>query len=329
MAKITYREALRAAMVEEMERDENVFLMGEEVAQYNGAYKVSEGMLDQFGPRRIFDVPISEAGFSGLGVGAACMGLRPIIEFMSWSFTLVCLDQIVNNAANIRFMSGGQYKVPVVFRGGNGIAHQLGATHSHRVETIYARIPGLVVVSPSTPAEAKGLLKTSIRCDDPVIFLESEKMLTDMGEVPDDKDFVLPLGQANVERSGSDVTVISYGRPLARAVRPAIEKLVSEQDIDVELIDLRTLRPIDMATIVASVRKTHRCLIVDEDYGFCGIGGAVIAAIQKQVFDDLDAPIERLCCDEIPVPFNHYLEEAMMPSTEQVVDAVRELCDRE
>src|SRR2546426_3136087 len=210
MRQIQLRQALREAMTEEMERDENVFLMGEEVAEYNGAYKVSEGMLDRFGPKRVIDTPISEAGFSGLGVGAAMVGLRPVIEFMSWSFTLVCLDQIVNNAANIRYMSGGQFKVPIVFRGGNGIAHQLGATHSHRVETIYARIPGLIVVHPSTPAQAKGLLKSSIRCDDPVIFLESEKMLNDVGEVPEESDFLLPLGVANIEREGKDVTVISY-----------------------------------------------------------------------------------------------------------------------
>src|SRR5215210_860435 len=198
MPEIQFREAIRQAMTEEMERDENVFLMGEEVGQYNGAYKVSEGMLEKFGPKRIFDTPISEAGFSGLGVGAAMMGLRPIVEFMSWSFTLVCLDQIVNNAANVRYMSGGQYKVPIVFRGGNGIAHQLGATHSHRVESIYSRIPGLVVVSPSTPYEAKGLLKASIRCDDPVIFLENEKVLSGKGEVPEE-EYTLPIGIANVE----------------------------------------------------------------------------------------------------------------------------------
>src|SRR5271170_6920057 len=211
MPVIQFREALRAAMTEEMERDENVFLMGEEVAEYNGAYKVSEGMLAKFGPRRVFDTPISEAGFSGLGVGAAMCGLRPIIEFMSWSFTLVCLDQIMNNAANVRYMSGGQFKVPIVFRGGNGIAHQLAATHSHRMESIYSRIPGLIVVAPSTPAEAKGLLKSSIRCDDPVIFLESEKMLGEKEEVPDE-EYLVPLGVAKVERPGTDVTALSYGR---------------------------------------------------------------------------------------------------------------------
>ena len=314
-------------MTEEMERDETVFLMGEEVAQYNGAYKVSEGMLEKFGPRRIFDTPISEAGFSGLGVGAATCGLRPIIEFMSWSFTLVCLDQIVNNAANVRYMSGGQYKVPIVFRGGNGIAHQLGATHSHRVETIYARIPGLIVVAPSTPADAKGLLKSSIRCDDPVIFLESEKMLNDVGEVPDGPDFTVPLGVANVEREGRDVTLISYGRPLQRVVRESVQHLVAE-GIDVELIDLRTLRPLDTQTIINSIKKTNRCVIVDEDYGYCGMGAAILQKINKQVFDYLDAPIEYIHCDEIPVPFNHFMEEAMLPSVDRVAAAVKEVCYR-
>src|SRR3954447_24750603 len=249
MAQMQFRHALRAAMTEEMERDDNVFLMGEEVAQYNGAYKVSEGMLDKFGPRRIIDTPISEAAFSGLGVGSAMVGLRPIIEFMSWSFTLVCLDQIVNNAANVRYMSGGQFKVPITFRGGNGIAHQLGATHSHRMESVYSRIPGLIVVHPSTPAEAKGLLKSAIRCDDPVIFLESEKMLNETGEVPEDPNFTLPIGVANVERPGKDVTVISYGRPLARVVRPAVQHLADDHGIDVELINVRTLRPLDTNTI--------------------------------------------------------------------------------
>ena len=327
MAVMQLREALRAAMTEEMERDENVFLMGEEVAQYNGAYKVSEGMLEKFGPRRILDTPISEAGFSGIGVGAATCGLRPIVEFMSWSFTLVCLDQIVNNAANVRYMSGGQYKVPIVFRGGNGIAHQLGATHSHRVETIYARIPGLIVVAPSTPADAKGLLKSSIRCDDPVIFLESEKMLNDVGEVPDGPDFTVPLGVAKVEREGKDVTVISYGRPLQRVVRESVAAAVGE-GIDVELIDLRTLRPLDTRTIIESIKKTHRCVIVDEDYGYCGMGAAIQQKISKQVFDYLDAPIEYIHSDEIPVPFNHFMEEAMLPSVDRVVAAMKEVCYR-
>jgi pyruvate dehydrogenase E1 component beta subunit len=328
MAVMQMREALRAAMTEEMERDPAVFLMGEEVAQYEGAYKVSQGMLARFGPDRVIDTPISEAAFSGLGVGAAMAGLRPVIEFMSWSFTLVCMDQIMNNAANVRYMSGGQYKVPVTFRGGNGIAHQLAATHSHRMEAVYSRVPGLIVVSPSTPANAKGLLKSSIRCDDPVIFLESEKMLNDKGEVPDDKDFTLPIGVAAVEREGADVTLVSYGRPLQRVVRPAVEALVNNEDIDVELIDLMTLRPLDLNTVVNSVRKTGRCVIVDEDWGYCGMGSGLVYKFQKPCFDYLDAPIEYIHSDEIPVPFNHYLEEAMMPSVDRIVSGVKEVCYR-
>ena len=328
MPTMQFREALRSAMTEEMERDENVFLMGEEVAQYNGAYKVSEGMLDKFGPRRVIDTPISESGFAGLGVGSAMVGLRPIIEFMSWSFTWVCIDQIVNNAANVRYMSGGQLKVPIVFRGGNGIAHQLGATHSHRMESVYARIPGLITVCPSTPADAKGLLKAAIRCDDPVIFLESEKMLNDVGEVPDGVDVTTPIGVANVERTGGDVTVISYGRPLQRVVRQAVEALVKDHGVDVELIDVRTLRPIDTATLLTSIRKTNRCVIVDEDYGFCGMGAGILYKLQKAAFDHLDAPIEYVHSDEIPVPFNHFLEEAMMPSVDRIVTAVKEVCYR-
>jgi pyruvate dehydrogenase E1 component beta subunit len=327
MPTIQLRQALRDAMTEEMDRDENVFLMGEEVAEYNGAYKVSEGMLEKYGPKRVIDTPISEAAFSGLGVGAACMGLRPIVEFMSWSFTWVCIDQIVNNAANVRYMSGGQYKVPIVFRGGNGIAHQLGATHSHRMESVYARIPGLVVVTPSTPAEAKGLLKSSIRCDDPVIFLENEKMLNETGEVPEG-EFTLPLGVANVERTGKDVTIVSYGRPLSRVVRPAVEHLVADHGIDAEVIDLRTLRPLDVNTVVNSVKKTGRCVIVDEDWGFCGMGSGILYKLQKPCFDHLDAPIEYVHSDEIPVPYSHYLEEAMLPSVDRIVAAVKEVCYR-
>src|SRR4051812_48530703 len=327
MRQIQYRQALREAMVEEMERDENVFLMGEEVAEYHGAYKVSEGMLQKFGPKRVIDTPISEAGFSGLGVGAAMAGLRPIIEYMSWSFTLVCMDQLVNNAANIRYMSGGQFKCPITFRGGNGIAHQLGATHSHRMESVYARIPGLIVVQPSTPYEAKGLLKASIRCDDPVIFLENEKMLNDLGDVPEE-DYTIPIGKAKIEREGADVTVISYGRPLQRVVRASVDALVKDHNIDVELIDLRTIRPLDVETIVNSVKKTNRCVIIDEDWGYCGLGSGILYKIQKPCFDYLDAPIEYIHSDEIPVPFNHFLEEAMMPSVDRIVSSVKEVCYR-
>ncbi|MGH7214821.1 MAG: alpha-ketoacid dehydrogenase subunit beta, partial [Tepidisphaeraceae bacterium] len=286
-------------------------------------------MLKKFGPRRVFDTPISESAFSGLGIGAAMagLGLRPIIEYMSWSFTLVCMDQLMNNAANVRYMSGGQFKVPVVFRGGNGIAHQLAATHSHRMEAVFARVPGLIVVAPSTPYNAKGLLKSSIRCDDPVMFFESEKMLNDTGEVPDG-EYTLPLGVANVERAGNDVTVISYGRPLQRVVRGAVESLVNDYDIDVELIDAQTLRPLDLETLVNSVKKTNRCVIVDEDWGYCGMGSGILFALQKPCFDYLDAPIEYLHSDEIPVPFNHFLEEAMMPSVQRIVEAVKGVCYR-
>src|ERR1051325_7867534 len=270
MPEIQFREALRQAMTEEMTRDENVFLMGEEVGEYNGAYKVSEGMLAKFGPRRVFDTPISESGFSGLGVGAAMCGLRPIVEFMSWSFSLVCMDQLMNNAANIPYMSGGQFKLPIVFRGGNGIAHQLAVTDSHRVDAIFARVPGLVVVAPSNPYDAKGLLKSAIRSDDPVIFLESEIMLADKGEVPEE-EYTIPIGVADIKRTGNDVTLICWSKMVKLCLNAAAE-LEQQHGIDAEVIDIRTLRPLDQETISQSIRKTHRCLIVHEDWGYCGMG---------------------------------------------------------
>lgn len=311
-------------MWEEMERDPNVFLMGEEVGEYNGAYKVSEGMLAHFGPRRIFDTPISEAGFSGLGIGAAMTGLRPIIEFMSWSFSFVCFDQLVNNAANVRYMSGGQVKVPIVFRGGNGIAHQLGATHSHRVDALYSRVPGLIVVAPSTPYDAKGLLKASIRCDDPVMFLESEMMLNDRGEVPEE-EYTVPIGVADIKREGTDVTLVCWSK-CVRMCMKAAEVLAQEHNISAEVIDVRTLRPLDEATIIESVRKTNRMVIVDEDWPYCGMGAGILALLNEKVFDDLDAPIKRVCCEDVPVPFSHHLEQAMQPSAEKVVAAVKDVC---
>lgn len=324
MPEIQFREALRQAMWEEMERDPNVFLMGEEVGEYNGAYKVSEGMLAHFGPRRIFDTPISEAGFSGLGIGAAMTGLRPIIEFMSWSFSFVCFDQLVNNAANVRYMSGGQVKVPIVFRGGNGIAHQLGATHSHRVDALYSRVPGLIVVAPSTPYDAKGLLKASIRCDDPVMFLESEMMLNDRGEVPEE-EYTVPIGVADIKREGTDVTLVCWSK-CVRMCMKAAEVLAQEHNISAEVIDVRTLRPLDEATIIESVRKTNRMVIVDEDWPYCGMGAGILALLNEKVFDDLDAPIKRVCCEDVPVPFSHHLEQAMQPSAEKVVAAVKDVC---
>src|SRR5438105_6783746 len=299
MREIQFREALREAMTEEMDRDENVFLMGEEVGQYNGAYKVSEGMLAKFGPRRVFDTPISEAGFCGLGIGAAMCGLRPIIELMSWSFSLVAFDQLINNAANVRYMSGGQFKVPIVFRGGSGIAHQLGATHSHRVDALYARVPGLTVVAPSTPYDAKGLLKSAIRSDDPVMFLESELMLNDRGEVPDE-EYTIPIGKADVKKTGDDVTIVTWGKVTKMVLKAALD-LAEKHDIDAEVIDLRTLRPLDEECIMNSVHKTHRCMIVDEDWPYCGMGAGVLERIQHKLFDDLDAPIRRVCCEDVPV----------------------------
>lgn len=313
-------------MVEEMERDENVFLIGEEVGEYNGAYKVSEGMLAKFGPRRVRDTPISEAGFCGLGVGAAMCGLRPIVELMSWSFSLVAFDQLINNAANVRYMSGGQFKVPIVFRGGNGIAHQLGATHSHRVDALYARVPGLIVVAPSTPYDAKGLLKTAIRSDDPVVFLESELMLNDRGEVPEE-EYTLPIGVADVKKEGSDVTILCWSK-MVKLCLSAAEQLAEQEQIDAEVIDLRSLRPLDEAAILQSIAKTHRCVIVDEDWPYCGMGAGILARICEQAFDDLDAPIGRVCCEDVPVPFNHYLELAMQPSVEKVIQKVKQVCYR-
>src|SRR4051812_36769276 len=326
MPEIQYREALRQAMTEEMERDESVFLIGEEVGEYNGAYKVSEGMLAKFGPRRVFDTPISEAGFGGLSIGAAMCGLRPIVELMSWSFSLVAFDQMMNNAANVRYMSGGQFKVPIVFRGGNGIAHQLGATHSHRVDALYSRVPGLIVVAPATPYDAKGLLKTSIRCDDPVMFLESELMLNDKGEVPEE-EYTLPIGKADIKKQGSDVTIVCWSKMVKLCLKAALE-LAENEGIDAEVIDLRTLRPLDEETIIESVKKTNRCVIVDEDWPYCGMGAGILERISYKVFDYLDAPVRRVCCDDVPVPFNHYLEMAMQPSVEKVIAMVKEVTYR-
>src|SRR3989440_11338256 len=310
MPEIQYREALRQAMTEEMDRDPNVFLLGEEVAEYNGAYKVSEGMLARFGPERVIDTPISEAGFSGLGLGAAMCGLRPIIELMSWSISLVAFDQLMNNAANVRYMSGGQFKLPIVFRGGNGIAHQLAATHSHRLDAVFSRVPGLVVVAPSNPYDAKGLLKSAIRCDDPVIFLESEIMLADKGEVPEG-EYTLPIGEADIKKEGDDITIVCWSKCVKLCLKAAME--LAKEGIDAEVIDVRTLRPQDERTIIDSVKKTNRLLVVDEDWPYCGMGAGIVAQLGEKVFDDLDAPVARVCSEDVPVPFNHYLEMAMQP----------------
>jgi pyruvate dehydrogenase E1 component beta subunit len=326
MAVLSYREALRQAMTEEMERDDRVFLMGEEVAEYNGAYKVSQGMLDQFGPRRIIDTPISENGFAGIGIGAAMVGLRPIVEFMTFSFSYVAFDQLVNNAANMRYMSGGQFAVPIVFRGNSGIAGALGATHSHRPEALYAHFPGLTVMTPATPADAKGMLKAAIRSDDPVIFLEHENLLADKSEVPDDKDFLVPIGKADIRRPGRDVTIITYSR-MVKVSLAAAEKL-AEEGIDAEVIDLRTIRPLDIDTLVASVVKTHRAVIVEENWPYCGVGASISDRIMQQAFDELDAPIRRVTTKDAHVPYAKVLESSMLPDVGRIVAQVHDVLYR-
>ena len=326
MAEMNYREALRAAMTEEMERDDRVFLMGEEVAEYNGAYKVSQGMLDQFGERRIIDTPISENGFAGIGIGAAMVGLRPIIEFMTYSFSYVAFDQLVNNAANMRYMSGGQFSVPIVFRGNSGIAGALGATHSHRPEALFAHIPGLTVMMPSTPADAKGMLKAAIRSDDPVIFIEHENLLGDRGEVSDDRDFIVPIGKADIKRAGTDVTIIAYSRSVITSLKAA--EVLEAEGISAEVVDLRTLRPLDLETILMSVVKTHRAIVVEENWPYCGIGASVADRVYNAVFDELDAPIRRVTTKDAPIPYNRKLEASTLPSVERVVAAVKDVLYR-
>ncbi len=326
MAVLQYREALRQAMTEEMERDDRVFLMGEEVAEYNGAYKVSQGMLDQFGARRIIDTPISENGFAGIGIGAAMVGLRPIVEFMTFSFSYVAFDQLVNNAANMRYMSGGQFAVPIVFRGNSGIGGALGATHSHRPEALYAHIPGLTVLMPSDPVDAKGLLKSAIRSDDPVIFLEHENLLADKAEVPDDRDFLVPIGRAAIRRPGRDVTIISYSR-MVKVAMAAAEALAAD-GIDAEVIDLRSIRPLDIDALVASVVKTHRAVVVEEDWPYCGLGASLSDRIMQRAFDELDAPIRRVTTADAPVPYARALESIMMPDVAKVVAQVRDVLYR-
>ncbi len=325
MPVLAYREALNQAMSEEMERDDRVFLMGEEVAEYDGAYKVSQGMLARFGARRVVDTPISESGFAGIGVGAAMVGLRPIIEFMTFSFSLVAIDQIVNNAANMRYMSGGQFAMPIVFRGSSGMAGCLAATHSHRLEAWYAQIPGLTVVLPGTPADAKGLLKSAIRSDDPVVFIENEVLYADKGEVPEGEHLV-PIGKADIKRSGTDVSLITYSRSL-KITLAAAEKL-AEQGVNAEVVDLRTIRPLDLDTILESVVKTHRAVFIEEDWPYCGLGAGVSDRIYRAVFDELDAPILRVAAKDAPIPYSRNLEATMLPSVDRIVAAVNEVLYR-
>lgn len=323
MREIQFREALREALSEEMRRDENVFLMGEEVAEYNGAYKVSQGMLDEFGAKRVIDTPIAELGFGGIGVGAAVNGLRPVIEFMTFNFSLVAIDQIINSAAKFMAMSAGQYSCPIVFRGPTGNAGQLGAQHSQNFENWFANTPGLKVVVPSNPYDAKGLLKASIRDNDPTIFMESEQMYGDKGEVPEG-EYILPLGKANVVKEGSNVTIVSFGKMIPRVVLPAIAELEKE-GISVELIDLRTVRPIDYATVINSVKKTNRCVVVEEAWPLAAISSEITYHLQRYAFDYLDAPVIRVNNMDIPLHYAPTLIEATLPNVKRTVDAVKKV----
>ena len=316
------RDALREAMSEEMRRDETIYLMGEEVAEYNGAYKVSQGMLAEFGEKRVIDTPIAELGFTGISVGAAMNGLRPIVEFMTWNFAILAADQIINSAAKMLQMSGGQINVPIVFRGGNGSAGQLAATHSQSFETFYGHIPGLKVLSPSNPYDAKGLLKAAIRDNDPIVFLESERMYGDKGEVPEG-EYIIPIGLANVTKKGTDVTIVSYNKTMKIALAAAEE--LEKEDISAEVIDLRTIRPMDYATIIESVKKTNRLVVVEETWPFCGISTDIAFNVQRHAFDHLDAPIKRVTQADTPLPFATQLIDESLPNVPRVIDAVKSL----
>jgi len=322
MRTIRYRDAVREAMIEEMQRDARVFLMGEEVGHYQGAYKVSEGMLELFGDKRVIDAPIAEAGFAGVGVGSAMVGLRPIIEFMTWNFSAVAFDQILNNAAKMFQMSGGQLKVPIVFRGPNGAARQVAAQHSHAMETFYSQVPGLWVCSPSTPRDAKGLLKTAIREDNPVVFLEGETLYGVKGEVPDaDADEVIPFGQARIAREGKHATIVTWGRPYYEVLK-ATDALAKE-GIECEVVDPRTLRPLDHHTIVESVKKTNRCIVVHEHWPYGGPGAEIVDRVQREAFDHLDAPVLRVAGRDVSMPYALNLEERVLVRAEDVVSAVK------
>ena len=322
MREIAFREALREALREEMIRDHRVFLMGEEVAEYNGAYKVSQGLLDEFGPKRIIDTPIAELGFAGIGVGAAMNGLRPVIEFMTFNFSLVAIDQIVNSAAKMLNMSGGQFTVPIVFRGPSGSAGSLGAQHSQVFESWYANVPGLKVVSPSNPYDAKGLLKSAIRDEDPVIFMESEQMYGDKGEVPED-EYLIPIGKADIKRPGNQVTLVSYNKMMK--VTLAAAEALAQEGIDAEVIDLRSIRPLDHETLLRSVRKTNRMVVIDESWPFASVSSEIAYRIQKDAFDHLDAPVVRVNGADVPMSYSMPLVAAYLPSVDKVVKAVKEV----
>ena len=320
MKTLQYREALREAMSEEMRKDKSVFLLGEEVAEYNGAYKVSQGMLDEFGPKRVIDTPIAELGFAGIAVGASMNGLKPIVEFMTWNFAILAADQIINSAAKMLQMSGGQYHCPIVFRGGNGTAGQLAATHSQSFEAFYAHVPGLKVITPSNPADAKGLLKSAIRDEDPVVFLESEKMYGDKGEVPEG-EYLIPIGTANIKRKGQHVTIVSFGKIIK--IAEEVAEILAKENIEIEIIDLRTIRPIDYGTIVESIKKTNRCVVVEESWPLASISSEIAYHVQRYAFDHLDSPVLRVTQTDTPFAFSPTLIEEALPSKEKLIDAIK------
>ncbi|MFM7431480.1 MAG: pyruvate dehydrogenase complex E1 component subunit beta [Flammeovirgaceae bacterium] len=326
MREIQFREALREAMSEEMRRDPSVFLMGEEVAEYNGAYKVSQGMLDEFGPKRVIDTPIAELGFGGIGVGAAMNGIRPVVEFMTFNFSLVAIDQIINSAAKMLSMSGGQFNIPIVFRGPTGNAGMLSSQHSQNFENWFANTPGLKVVVPFTPYDAKGLLKTSIRDNDPVIFMESELMYGDKGEVPTE-EYLIPIGVADIKRAGTDVTIVSFGKIMKVVLAAAIE--LEKEGISVEVIDLRSVRPIDYATVVESVKKTNRLVVVEEAWPLAAISSEITYHVQKHAFDYLDAPIHRINSLDVPLPYAPTLIDEILPSVARTIKAVKAVMYRD
>lgn len=323
--EIEFRDAIREAMSDAMRSDQRVFLIGEEVAQYNGAYKVSRGMLDEFGPRRVVDMPISESGFAGMAIGAAMMGLRPIVEFMSWSFSLVAADPILNNAPKMLYMSGGQFGCPIVFRGNDGAGGQLGSTHSWCVEGLYSNVPGLKIAIPSDPHDAKGLMATAIADDDPVFFLESERLLSIKGPVPEEP-YAIPFGKALVRREGTDVTLVSWGRPVHFCMEAA--EILAKEGISCEVIDGRTIRPMDWETIFASVRKTNCCVVVDQSWSFASPGSEVAAQVSLHCFDDLDHPVLRVHSADVPAPYAQNLEQEMLPNPRRICETVRQAARR-
>jgi pyruvate dehydrogenase E1 component beta subunit len=324
MAVLTIRDALNQALREEILRDENVFIMGEEVAEYDGAYKVTRGLWKEFGDKRVVDAPITELGFAGLGVGAAMAGLRPVIEFMTFNFSILASDQIINNAAKMLYMSGGQFKVPIVFRGPNGSAFQVSSQHSQALEAFYANFPGLKVVMPSTAADAKGLLKSAIRDDNPVIFMEQETMYGMKGEVPEDEDFLIPLGVADVKREGKDCTIVARSFTVPQALKAAEE--LEKEGVSVEVVDPRTIKPLDLETIIKSVKKTNRLVIAEESHPFASVGAEISHQVMEHAFDYLDAPVKRVSCVDAPMPYARKLEVLALPSVEKIVKAVKEVC---